>query len=114
MSFLGKVFGIKKEKKQTYSQDNKFKLCVVDETSTKLHTMLGITDERGKELAELVIESYEKHDSYIPAIQYVLDGCNHINEVVIALTALHRRVELGNGDSHMQYLAEILRKHVGR
>jgi hypothetical protein len=112
MSFLGKVFGIK-EKKQTYSQDNKFKLCVIDETSTKVHTMLGITDERGKEIAELVIESYEKHDSYVPAMQHVLDGCKHINEVVIALRALDRRIELGNGDSHMKSLAEILRRHGG-
>ena len=61
MSFLGKVFGFKKKVK--YSQDTQFKMCVIDETSNKVYTMLGITDERAEELTKLVLKSYEDNNN---------------------------------------------------
>jgi hypothetical protein len=110
MSFLGKVFGIK-EKKQTYSKDNKFKLCIVDETSDMMHEILGITDARGKELATLVCESFDTTEGIIEATQKILEGCNHINEVVLALHALNRRLEIAKLDHLKGSLGDILKRH---
>ena len=48
----------------------------------------------------------------MPALQQILDGCKHINEVVVALKAFDKRVELGSGPSaHVIDLGEILRRH---
>ena len=68
MSFLGKVFGIKKKQK-TYSQDNKFKLCIVDETAQHMHTMLGVTDERAKELAVVAVNAYDNGQGIWPTMK---------------------------------------------
>lgn len=109
MSFLGKVFGIKKKQK-TYSQDNKFKLCIVDETAQHMHTILGVTDERAKELANLAIDAYENNEEVVPATQQVLDGCNHINEVVLALKIFEKRLNVGNNPLH-GLIGEVIKRH---
>lgn len=109
MSFLGKVFGIKK-KKQTYSQENKFKLCIVDETAKHMHTTLGVTDERAVELAKMAIDAYENNDEVVNATQQILDGCNHINEVVLALKIFEKRIQAENNPLH-GIIGEIIKRH---
>lgn len=109
MSFLGKVFGIKK-KKQTYSQENKFKLCIVDETATHMHTTLGVTDEKAVELAKLAIDAYENNDEVVHATQQILDGCNHINEVVLALKIFEKRVNV-QSNPLQGIIGEIIKRH---
>jgi hypothetical protein len=95
MNILGKVFGIKKKKK-TYSQDSKFKLCIVDETADHMHTILGVTDERACELVHLAVNAYKNHKELVPATQEILDGCTHVNEVVLALKIFEKKVEESN------------------
>lgn len=109
MSFLGKVFGIKKKQK-TYSQDNKFKLCIVDETAQHMHATLGVTDERAVELANLAIDAYDNNEELVSAIQQILDGCNHINEVVLALKIFEKRLNVGNNPLP-GIIGEIMKKH---
>lgn len=109
MSFLGKVFKIKKKQK-TYSQDNKFKLCIVDETATHMHTTLGVTDERAKELAVVAVNAYDNNDEVVTATQQILDNCNHINEVVLALKIFEKRINQENNPLQ-GIIGAIMKRH---
>ena len=109
MSFLGKVFGIKKKQK-TYSQDNKFKLCIVDETAQHMHTILGVTDERAMELAKIAVDAYDNNDDAVTATQQILDGCNHINEVILALKIFEKKSQMHQNPLH-GLIGEIMKNH---
>lgn len=93
MNWLGKMF---KKKKKSYPQDNKFKLCIIEENSEFLHETLGIIESRCQELSVIVLNAYDKNESMHDSVQEILDQCKHINEVVLALSVFHKYSEMHN------------------
>jgi hypothetical protein len=86
MNVLGKLFN----KKKTYSKDNKFEVLIIGEDQSNFQEILGITEERGKELLKMSLESYQKQDLFSDSCKEVVDECKHINEVVYAMSCLCR------------------------
>jgi hypothetical protein len=82
MKWFRKLF---KKKKKSYPQDNKFKLCIIDEKSDLIHEVLGITEERCRELTELCIKAYDASDIKTESYAMVVEQCVHVNEVVMAV-----------------------------
>jgi hypothetical protein len=82
MKWFRKLF---KKKKKSYPQDNKFKLCIIDEKSDLIHEVLGITEERCRQLTELCIKAYDTSDIKTESYAMVVDQCVHVNEVVMAV-----------------------------
>ncbi len=82
MKWFRKLF---KKKKKSYPQDGKFKLCIIDEKSDLIHEVLGITEERCRELTELCIKAYDASDIKTESYAMVVDQCVHVNEVVMAV-----------------------------
>jgi len=96
MNWLGKMF---KKKKKTYAKQDKFKLCIIDETSNSTHVVLGITEERMSEIRSICSKAYEKNNKLTGAMDDILAECNHINEVVIALQVYGRMREINGLES---------------
>jgi hypothetical protein len=86
MNMLGKLFN----KKKSYDTDNKFNVLIIGEDKSDFQEILGITEERGRELLRKSIESYEKQDLFSDSCKEVVDQCQHINEVVYAMACLCR------------------------
>jgi hypothetical protein len=80
MKWFRKLF-----KKKSYPQDNKFKLCIIDEKSDLIHEVLGITEERCRELTQLCIKAYDTSDIKTESYAMIVDQCVHVNEVVMAV-----------------------------
>jgi hypothetical protein len=80
MKWFRKLF-----KKKSYPQDNKFKLCIIDEKSDLIHEVLGITEERCQELTKLCIKAYDICDIKTESYAMIVDQCVHVNEVVMAV-----------------------------
>jgi hypothetical protein len=102
MNVLGKLFN----KKKTYSKDNKFEVLIIGEDKSNFQEILGITEERGKELLKMSLESYQKQDLFSDSCKEVVDECKHINEVVYAMSCLCRIKEATSSNP----LEAILRK----
>ncbi len=80
MKWFRKLF-----KKKIYPQDNKFKLCIIDEKSDLIHEVLGITEERCRELTDLCIKAYNASDAKTDSYAMIVEQCVHVNEVVMAI-----------------------------
>lgn len=73
------------------------KICIVEEHPSDLYVIFGITDERKKELHNLVKDGVNKFDDVSLAYEYIVDRCKHINEVVICVIITERLI---NGKSN--------------
>jgi len=82
MKWFRKLF---KKKKKSYPQDDKFKLCIIDEISDLIHEVLGITEERCQELTQLCIKAYDSSNIKTESYAMVIEQCVHINEVLMAI-----------------------------
>jgi len=82
MKWFRKLF---KKKKKSYPQDDKFKLCIIDEKSDLIHEVLGITEERCQELTQLCIKAYDSSNIKTESYAMVIEQCVHINEVLMAI-----------------------------
>ena len=92
MNWLGKMF----KKKKSYAKQDKFKLCIIDESSDVTHVVLGINEDRMNELRRVCDRAYEKHAKLTDAMDDILSQCNHINEVVICLQVYNKLRELSS------------------
>lgn len=104
MNWLGKMF----KKKKSYTKQDKFKLCIIDESSDLTHVVLGITDERMKELKRVCAIAYEKNNKLTGAVDDILKECNHINEVVISIQIYNKICELDSLGSTLRSLVDGL------
>lgn len=83
-------------KKKSYPQDSKFKLCIIDEKSDLIHEVLGITEERCKEITKLCLEAYNVNDIKTNSYAMIVEKCVHINEVVMAIQVFERITNMKN------------------
>ena len=112
MSWLGKAF--RKKDIKTYPQDGEFKLCIINEDTDILHETLGITDARAKELSEVCLNAWDKHERTTSMVQEMLDHCKHINEVTMIFFIFHKIGEMKRIQANKSGMEGILREMFGR
>jgi uncharacterized protein YwlG (UPF0340 family) len=100
MNWLGKMF----KKKQKSQPIPALKVCIVDTTTSDLYTTLGITDERRDELLEFVYEGFNRFDSKSDSLKYIVDRCNHVNEVLVCVIVFERKCSM-----HDNPIAQLLK-----
>jgi hypothetical protein len=100
-------------KKKTYSQDGEFKLCIINDNTDSLHETLGLTDERAKELSEICLNAWNKHNKTTSMLQEMLGHCKHMNEVTMIFFIFHKIVELKRNETRSG-MEGMLREIFGR
>ena len=84
MKVLGKLFN----RKKSYKADQKFEVLLIEEDSCLLNEALGISEERHKEIITFSIDAFKEGERYTDSCKIAIEKCNHINEVILALTTL--------------------------
>ena len=84
MKKLGKLFN----RNKNYKADQKFEVLLIEEDSSSLNEALGISEERYKEIVTFSIDSFKEGERYTDSCKLAIEQCNHINEVILAMTAL--------------------------
>ena len=92
MNWLRKIF----KRKKSYSTDSNFKLCIIDDKSDIIHEVLGITEDRCRELTKLCLEAYDASDIKTDSYAIIVSKCKHINEVVMAVQIFERISHMKN------------------
>jgi hypothetical protein len=100
-------------KKKTYSQDGEFKLCIINDNTDSLHETLGLTDERAKELSEICLNAWNKHNKTTSMLQEMFGHCKHMNEVTMIFFIFHKIVELKRNETRSG-MEGMLREIFGR
>lgn len=97
-------------RKKNYNTSKVFKLLIINDESTDLSVVLGITDDRKDQLATLCREAI-KLDKLSQSLDLVYSECKHENEIAystLLLGRLHER-ESDRGASLLR-LFEMLSK----
>lgn len=90
------------EKKETYNKNEKFTLCIIDDQSSDLYQILGITDERAQELEKVCFDAFSNYSQKTQVYGRIFNECKHINEVTLAVEILqsivnkHKIQQLGS------------------
>ena len=84
MKVLGKLFN----RKKSYKADQKFEVLLIEEDSCLLNEALGISEERHKEIITFSIDAFKEGERYTDSCKIAIEKCNHINEVILAMTTL--------------------------
>ena len=98
MNWLKKMF---KKKKISYSTIDKQKLLIIDETAEILSENLGIIEERADELFSTCTKAYNDYKKLHFALEYIVDQCNHTNEIVYAMMIFGKIVEKENAKGQL-------------
>lgn len=80
-------------RKKNYNTNKVFKLSIIDDNSTDLTVVLGITEDRRDHLASLCKEAI-KLDKLSQSLDLVYSECKHENEIAyssLLLGRLHER-----------------------
>lgn len=96
MNQIKKLFFWKKNNRvlTPLTDQSPLKVIEVEPDAPEMDAALGITDERKKELAELVITSYGTSKNLIEAMSKISVGCKHANELFLTswlLSEVHRK-----------------------
>jgi len=73
----------------------KFKLALVDPDQTEVYKVLGISEERSDEIAELAAKSYNSKKYFSDTLEELVGEMNHINEVVFGVLCAARCHDAG-------------------
>ena len=97
-------------RKKNYNTNKVFKLSIIDDNSTDLSVVLGITEDRRDQLASLCKEAI-KLDKLSQSLDLVYSECKHENEIAyssLLLGRLHERDR--DTSSSLLRLFELLSK----
>jgi hypothetical protein len=78
--------------KKKLKPNGELKICIVEEHPSDLYVIFGITDERKKELHNIVKDAVNQFDDLSLSYEYIVDNCKHINEVVICVIITERLI----------------------
>ena len=112
MNWLGKAF--RKKEIKTYPQDGEFKLCIINDDTDILHVTLGVTEARAKELSEVCLNAWDKHEKTTSIVQEMLSHCKHINEVTMVFFIFQKVVELKRIQANRSGMEGMLKDLFGR
>lgn len=98
MNWLKKMF---KKKKISYSTVDKHKLLIIDESAEMLSENFGIVEERADELFSTCTQAYNEHKKLHFALEYIVEQCNHTNEIVYAMMIFGKIVEKENAKGQL-------------
>jgi hypothetical protein len=84
MKGLGKLFN----RNKSYKANQKFEVLLIEEDSCLLNEALGISEERHREIITFSIDAFTEGERYTDSCKVAIEKCNHINEVILAMTTL--------------------------
>jgi hypothetical protein len=84
MKGLGKLFN----RNKGYKANQKFEVLLIEEDSCLLNEALGISEERHREIITFSIDAFTEGERYTDSCKVAIEKCNHINEVILAMTTL--------------------------
>lgn len=97
-------------RKKNYNTNKVFKLSIIDDDSTDLSVVLGITEDRKDHLATLCREAI-KLDKLSQALDLVYLECKHENEIAYTSLLLGRLHEIENNrNTSLLKLFDLLSK----
>jgi hypothetical protein len=97
-------------RKKNYNTNKVFKLLIINDESTDLSVVLGITTDRRDTLANLCREAI-KLEKLSASLNLVYSECKHENEIAYATLLLGRLHERSNTESNsLLRLFEMLSK----
>lgn len=82
-------------RKKNYNTNKVFKLSIINDETTNLSEVLGITDDRRDQLATLCREAI-KLDKLSQSLDLVYSECKHENEIAYSTLLLGRLHERDN------------------
>lgn len=68
----------------------KFELALINPDKDEVYEVLGISEERSDEIAELVAKAYKDQDYFTDTLATIVSQMDHINEVVFAVLCAAR------------------------
>lgn len=68
--------------------NGKFNVELINEDETEVYKVLGISEERSDEIAEIAKRGYQNEQYFTDTIKSVVGEMTHINEVVFAVLCL--------------------------
>lgn len=74
--------------KELSKGDGKFNVELINEDETDVYKVLGISEERSDEIAEIAKQGYQNEQYFTDTIKNVVGQMTHINEVVFAVLCL--------------------------
>ena len=86
MSMLGKLF----KRKKTLKPSSELKVCIINEESTDLYEVFGITPERRSELVKLTRKAIMEEDDASLSYKVIVEQCKHVNEVIVCAIVFER------------------------
>jgi hypothetical protein len=84
--------------KELTKTDSPFNVEILNEEETDVYKVLGISEERSDEIAEIAKKSYRDEKYFTDSIKYAVGKMNHVNEVVFVMLCLAKSHAQSNDD----------------
>jgi len=97
MSMLGKLF----KRKKTLKPSPELKVCIINEESTDLYEVFGITPERRSDLVKLTRQAIMDEEDASQSYKVIVEQCKHVNEVIVCTIVFERIREEHNNPMRM-------------
>jgi hypothetical protein len=94
---LGKLF----KRKKTLKPSPELKVCIINEESTDLYEVFGITPERRSDLVKLTRQAIMDEEDASQSYKVIVEQCKHVNEVIVCTIVFERIREEHNNPMRM-------------
>ncbi len=81
------------KKKKACPTDGKFKLLFIDDNSELMHEILGISEDRVKELLKNTAEAFDGNSELHLMLEKVINYCKHENEIAMSMLIFQKIVD---------------------
>jgi hypothetical protein len=97
-------------KKKVCPQDGKFKLLIIDDNSELMHEILGISEDRVKELLKNTAEAFDNNAELHLMLEKIVNYCKHENEIAMSMLIFQKIVDFQKRESTVN---EVMSKLFG-
>lgn len=97
-------------KKKACPDNGKFKLLIIDDNSELMHEILGISEDRVKELLKNAAEAFDKHEELHLMLEKIINYCKHENEIAMSMLIFQKIVDFQKRESTVN---EVMSKLFG-
>lgn len=84
-----------------------FQLDLINPKNHNVYVVLGISDERADEIADIVRQMYEKNTDFSESLNDIFAEMNNFNEVIFSTLAAARMHDLQKGTGIEKKLEEL-------
>lgn len=97
--------------KNLYEGNQSFEVEILDRESRNVYTVLGISEKRSDEIADIVKEAYKEEEYFTDTLKSAVEKMTHINEVIFAVLVaarMHNKHKDGGGSSEIEMRLRLL------